>query len=154
MVVVSIDITSKSCSLESVYQIVQGVQEYSEYYQCMLKLESGKAVIYLLNVTHFVYNQLRRHHRFLFFALTFLTCKYNHLYVCIFFPLSSSIHFVRGEMLPATCSPPHLISLFKPSPVSCLLLSVVLLCCLPHISPNTVLPSQPWSPSSHPVLLT
>ena len=35
-----------------------------------------------------------------------------------------------------------------PSPVSCLLLPVFLLFCLPRISLNTVLPSQPWPPSS------
>ena len=33
-----------------------------------------------------------------------------------------------------------------PSSVSCLLLPVSLLSCIPHISLSTVLPSQPWSP--------
>ena len=64
--------------------------------------------------------------------------------------------FVRGEVLPATSSPHHLIvfstllCLFK----SCLLLPVFLLSCHPHISLNTVLPSQPWPHSSPPALPT
>ena len=41
-----------------------------------------------------------------------------------------------------------------PSSVSCLLLPVSLLSCLLHISLNTVLPSQPWAPSSPPALLS
>ena len=67
--------------------------------------------------------------------------------------LSLSFPFVRGRVLSATSSPPHLI-FFPPSSVSCLLLPVFLLCCLPRISLNIVLPSQPWPPSSHPALLT
>ena len=64
--------------------------------------------------------------------------------------LSSSFPFVRGELLPATFSPPHLLVF---SILLCLLSSsssdpVFLFSCLPHISLNTVLPSQPRSPSS------
>ena len=47
--------------------------------------------------------------------------------------LSSFVPFVRGEVLPATFSPPHLIVL-PPSSVSCLRIPVFLLSCLPHIS--------------------
>ena len=54
--------------------------------------------------------------------------------------------FVRGEVLPATFSPPHLLDFFPPSSVSRLLLPASLLSCLLRISLNTVLPSQPWLP--------
>ena len=61
------------------------------------------------------------------------------------------IPFVRGELLPANSSSPHLMVF---SSLLCLFSSsVFLLSCLPHISLNTVLPSQPWPPSSPPTLL-
>ena len=54
-------------------------------------------------------------------------------------------------MRPATSSPPHLIVFSTPPPsVSCLLLPVFLLSCLPHISLNIVLPYQHWPPISPP----
>ena len=42
--------------------------------------------------------------------------------------------FVRGEVLPATCSPPQISDSLSTHPVSCLLLLVSLLSCLLHIS--------------------
>ena len=48
-------------------------------------------------------------------------------------------------------SPPHLLFF---STLLCLILPVSLLSCLLHISLNTVLPSQPWPPSSPPALVT
>ena len=76
-----------------------------------------------------------------------------HRYSVLCYTLSSSLRFVMGEVLPATSSPPHLI-VISASSVSCLLLPVFLLSCVPHISLNAVLPSQSWSPSSPPALLT
>ena len=89
--------------------------------------------------------------------------------------LSFSFPFVRGEVLPATFSPPHLIvfstllcllssssslppllpssHLSQHSPPISALASLVS-SCLHHISLNTVLLSQPWPPSSPPALLT
>ena len=68
--------------------------------------------------------------------------------------LASSFPFVRGAAL-SQLFHRLICESFPPSSVSCLLLiSVFLLSCRPHISLNTVLPSQPWSPSSPPALLT
>ena len=58
----------------------------------------------------------------------------------LIFSLSLPIFpFIRGEVLPVTFSPPHL------------LLPVFLLSSLLHISLNTVLPSQPWPPTPPPL---
>ena len=72
---------------------------------------------------------------------SFSAYKYKafQVFSCVIINIVASHHlslplfpFLIGEVLPATSSPPHLIS-SPPSSIYCLLLPVFLLACLPHI---------------------